>query len=60
MPDSHIELAGQRPVRGTARGGHLLDAVMRPTLELIVEDAPSHLRNCHDPETGLALIAPEL
>ena len=26
----------------TARGGHLLDAVVRPTLELIVEDAPSH------------------
>lgn len=44
----------------TARGGHLLDAVVRPTLELIVEDAPSHLRKRHDPETGLVLIAPEL
>ena len=44
----------------TARGGHLLDAVVRPTLEPIVEDAPSHLRKRRDPETGLALIAPEL
>lgn len=35
----------------TAGGGHLLDAVVRPTLELIVEDAPSHLRKRHDPET---------
>lgn len=43
----------------TVRGGHLLDATVRPTLELIVEDAPSHLRKRHDPESGLALIAPE-
>jgi predicted DNA-binding protein with PD1-like motif len=35
----------------TARGRHLLDAVVRPALELIVEDAPSHLRTRHDPET---------
>lgn len=44
----------------TVRGGHLLDGVVRPTLELIVEDAPAHLRKRHDPETGLALIQPEL
>ena len=44
----------------TVRGGHLLDGIVRPTLELIIEDAPSHLRKRHDPETGLALIAPEL
>jgi uncharacterized protein len=42
----------------SARGGHLLDATVRPTLELIVEDAPAHLRKRIDPETGLALIAP--
>ena len=40
-------------------GGHLLDAIARPTLELIVEDAPSHLRKRYDRETGLALIAPK-
>lgn len=44
----------------TTRGGHLLDAVVRPTLELIIEDAPAHLRKRHDEESGLALIAPEL
>lgn len=44
----------------TTRGGHLMDAIVRPTLELIVEDAPVHLRKTHDPDSGLALIAPEL
>jgi hypothetical protein len=44
----------------TTRGGHLIDATVRPTLELIVEDAPAHLRKQIDSETGLALIAPEL
>jgi predicted DNA-binding protein with PD1-like motif len=42
----------------SARGGHLLDATLRPTLELIVEDSPAHLRKRIDAETGLALIAP--
>jgi hypothetical protein len=42
------------------RGGHLIDAVVRPTLELIVEDVPAHLRKRHDAQSGLALIAHEL
>lgn len=41
-------------------GGHLIDATVRPTLELIVEDSPVHLRKRIDPVSGLALIAPEL
>jgi predicted DNA-binding protein with PD1-like motif len=41
-------------------GGHLLDATVRPTLELIIEDAPAELRKTVDPESGLALISPEL
>ena len=44
----------------TALGGHLIDARVRPTLELIVEEPPTHLRKRVDDETGLALIAPEL
>jgi uncharacterized protein len=40
----------------TAHGGHLLEARVRPTLELV--ESPAHLRKEHDPETGLALIAP--
>lgn len=43
---------------GEARGGHLLEARVRPTLELVLVESPAHLRKKHDPETGLALIAP--
>ena len=41
---------------GTAHGGHLLQAHVRPTLEVIVTESPAHLRRRSDPETGLALI----
>jgi uncharacterized protein len=41
---------------GTAHGGHLLEAHVRPTLEVIVVESPEHLRRAHDPESGLALI----
>jgi predicted DNA-binding protein with PD1-like motif len=40
----------------TTRGGHLIEAHVRPTLEVIVTDSPQHLRRRHDPESGLALI----
>ncbi|MGH3093210.1 MAG: PPC domain-containing DNA-binding protein [Gaiellaceae bacterium] len=43
---------------GSAHGGHLLEARVRPTLELALVESPAHLRKEHDPETGLALIAP--
>ena len=39
-----------------AFGGHLLEAHVRPTLELIVVESPSYLRRRIDPETGLPLI----
>ena len=41
---------------GTAYGGHLLEARVRPTCELIVTESPIHLRKKLDPESGLALI----
>jgi len=41
---------------GNARGGHLLEAHVWPTLEVIVEESPRHLQRRTDPETGLALI----
>jgi len=41
---------------GTAHGGHLLEAFVRPTLEVILVESPRHLQRQHDPETGLALI----
>jgi predicted DNA-binding protein with PD1-like motif len=42
---------------GTTRGGHLVAGHVRPTLELVVDEAPAHLRRRYDPESGLALIA---
>ncbi len=41
---------------GTAHGGHVLEAYVRPTLEVVLTEPPGHLRKKHDPETGLALI----
>ncbi|MGH7718478.1 MAG: PPC domain-containing DNA-binding protein [Gemmatimonadaceae bacterium] len=41
---------------GTAHGGHLLEAHVRPTLEVVLVESPKHLRRTLDTETGLALI----
>ena len=41
---------------GTAVGGHLLEARVRPTLEVMLTESPATLRCRHDAETGLALI----
>jgi uncharacterized protein len=45
---------------GTAMAGHLEQAHVRPTLEVILTESPMHLRKRKDPESGLALIHPEL
>ena len=41
---------------GTAHGGHLLEARVRPTLEVILIQPPGHLRRRFDPGSKLALI----
>lgn len=41
---------------GTAWGGHLLEAHVWPTLEVVLTESPAHLRRTQDDETGLALI----
>jgi predicted DNA-binding protein with PD1-like motif len=41
---------------GTAHGGHLLQAQVLPTLEVILTESPAHLHRRPDPATGLALI----
>jgi uncharacterized protein len=41
---------------GTAHGGHLLEAHVWPTLEVVLTEAPAHLRRELDEETGLPLI----
>jgi predicted DNA-binding protein with PD1-like motif len=43
---------------GSAMGGHLLEATVRPTLELVLTESPTHLQRQHDPQSGLALIRP--
>ena len=53
----HIHLVvGRRD--GTALAGHLGEAHVRPTLEVVLTEQPAHLRKVHDPESGLALIRP--
>lgn len=52
---AHVVL-GRRD--GSTVGGHLLEARVRPTLEVLLIDAPSHLCRVHDPVSGLALIRP--
>ena len=41
---------------GTAHGGHLIEAHVRPTLEVILVESPAHLVRKFNNETGLALI----
>ena len=57
-PELHAHVVlGRRD--GTTRGGHLLEARVRPTLEVILVESPEHLKKRTDEETGLALIALE-
>ena len=54
-PALHIHLVvGKRD--GSAAAGHLARAHVRPTLEVIVNESPVHLRKKKDPQSGLALI----
>lgn len=50
---AHVVL-GKRD--GSAHGGHLVEGIVRPTLEVVVTELPRHLYRRHDAESGLALI----
>jgi predicted DNA-binding protein with PD1-like motif len=57
QPAVHVHLVlGRRD--GTALAGHLGEAHVRPTLEIVLTEAPAHLRKRIDQTTGLALIRP--
>ena len=57
-PSVHVHVVvGRRD--GTAMAGHLGEGRVRPTLEVIVTESPTHLCKAVDLETGLALIRPE-
>jgi len=54
-PKLHLHVVlGRRG--GATLGGHLLEGRVRPTLEVMIEESPTHLRRAHDARTGLALI----
>jgi hypothetical protein len=56
-PSLHIHLVvGRRD--GSAMAGHLGEAHVRPTLEVILTENPAHLRKVKDEESGLPLIRP--
>ena len=56
-PALHIHLVvGRRD--GAAMAGHLGEAHVRPTLEVIVTENPAHLRKVKDKQSGLPLIRP--
>src|SRR5215467_4868431 len=50
---AHV-VVGKR--NGTTMGGHLLEAHVRPTLELVLQQSGEQLKRKFDPESGLALI----
>lgn len=54
-PEVHTHVVlGRRD--GSTVGGHPLEARVRPTLEVIAVDSPSHLRRVCDPVRGIAPI----
>lgn len=56
-PALHVHLVvGKRD--GSAMAGHLGEAHVRPTLEVVVTENPAHLRKVKDEESGLPLIRP--
>ncbi|WP_158749620.1 PPC domain-containing DNA-binding protein [Acidobacterium sp. S8] len=54
-PQIHAHLVIGRK-DGTAHGGHLLSAKVRPTCEIIITESPKHLQKEINPESGIALI----
>jgi hypothetical protein len=54
-PQVHAHIVvGRRD--GSAHGGHLLEAKVRPTCEVVLTESPEHLRKEMDAESGIALI----
>lgn len=56
QPSLHVHAVLGRS-DGSVVGGHLLEGHVRPTLEIVLIEPPTHLRKRKDPESGLALIA---
>lgn len=54
-PQVHAHLVIGRK-DGSAHGGHLLSATVRPTCEIVITENPKHLQKEIDSESGIALI----
>jgi predicted DNA-binding protein with PD1-like motif len=55
QPQVHAHLVVARS-DGSAFGGHLLEARVRPTCEIVLTESPQHLQKRMDPESGIPLI----
>ena len=58
-PTVHTHMVVGRP-DGTTRGGHVLEAYVSPTIEVMVAVDPVEMQKRLDPETDLSLIDPAL
>lgn len=56
-PHLHVHVVLGRS-DGSTRGGHLIEAIVRPTLEAIIVENPEHLHKLYDKATGLVLLKP--
>lgn len=54
-PQIHAHLVVGR-ADGTAHGGHLLSATVRPTCEIVLTENPQHFQKQIDSQSGIALI----
>lgn len=58
-PHLHVHcVLGRRD--GAAIAGHLIEAEVRPTVEIVITDSPTELHRRTDPESGLPVLDPEL
>jgi len=55
QPSLHIHVVVGR-IDATTRGGHLVAGFVRPTMEVVIEESPEHLKRTHDDQTGLTLL----
>ena len=55
MGEIHAHIVAGR-ADGTAHGGHLMHAIVCPTLEIIVTESPIPMQRKFNPKFGLALI----
>jgi len=43
---------------GSTRGGHFIEGIVRPTLEIVIHETPAHLRRRKQGDLGIALLDP--